>query len=205
MLAFDEVGQTMFRKVLVANRGEIAVRILRACRELGVQTVAVYSDVDRCALHVRNADEAYPIGPAPARDSYLRMDRIIGVARKSGAEAIHPGYGFLSENPQFASACEEAGIVFVGPPASAIAAMGDKLRARRLVHQTGVPVLPAIEENLNDEDLLDQAGQIGFPLFIKAAAGGGGRGVRLVHDQSELARLLGSARREAMSALGMIG
>ncbi len=192
----------MFRKVLIANRGEIAVRILRACHELGVRTVAVYSEVDRCALHVRYADEAYPIGPAPARESYLRIDRIIEVARRSGADAIHPGYGFLAENPQFAAACEEAGIAFIGPPASAIAAMGDKVAARRLMKEAGVPIIPGTEVDLRDEEILHHAEQLGFPLFIKAAAGGGGKGMRLVRDADELRNSLGAARREALGAFG---
>ena len=192
----------MFRKVLIANRGEIAVRILRACRELGVQVVAVYSDVDRGALHVRYADEAYHIGPAPARDSYLRIDRIIDVARKSGAEAIHPGYGFLAENPEFAAACEEAGLVFIGPPADAIAAMGDKVAARRLMHEAGVPIIPGTETDLRDEEILAEAERIGFPVFIKAAAGGGGKGMRRVQNMEELKRSLGAARREAKGAFG---
>ena len=192
----------MFRKVLIANRGEIAVRILRACRELGVQAVAVYSDVDRGALHVRYADEAYPIGPAPARDSYLRIDRLIDVARRSGAEAIHPGYGFLAENPEFAAACEEAGIVFIGPPADAIAAMGDKVAARRLMHEAGVPIIPGTETDLRDEEILAAAERIGFPVFIKAAAGGGGKGMRRVQNMEELKRSLGAARREAQGAFG---
>jgi acetyl-CoA carboxylase biotin carboxylase subunit len=192
----------MLRKVLIANRGEIAMRILRACQEFGVQTVAVYSDADRGALHVRHADEAYHIGPAPARDSYLCIDRLIASASESGADAIHPGYGFLAENPAFATACEETEITFIGPPANAIAAMGDKVTARQLMKEAGVPVIPGTEENLKDEDLLREAEQVGFPLFIKAAAGGGGKGMRLVQHAAELERSLSSARREASSAFG---
>ncbi len=190
----------MLSKVLIANRGEIAVRILRACQELGVQTVAVYSDADRHALHVRKANQAFPIGPAPARDSYLRIDRILEATRESGAEAIHPGYGFLAENPEFAAACESAGIVFIGPPAKAIAAMGDKVMARRLMKDAGVPVIPGTARDLQDTELLREAEQIGYPLYIKAAAGGGGRGMRLVHEPAEAERALTSARREALNA-----
>lgn len=192
----------MYRKVLIANRGEIAVRILRACRELGLQTVAVYSEADRSALHVRYADEARCIGPAPSRESYLRIDRILDAARETGAEAIHPGYGFLAENPRFAAACDQAGIAFIGPPAGAIAAMGDKVMARRLMLQAGVPVVPGTEQDLDDAALLSDAARIGFPLFIKAAAGGGGRGMRFVRDRAELADALGAARGEAFSAFG---
>jgi acetyl-CoA carboxylase biotin carboxylase subunit len=192
----------MFRKLLIANRGEIAVRIIRACRELGVGTVAVYSEADRRALHVRYADEAYPIGPALARDSYLSIDRILEAARESEAEAIHPGYGFLAENPDFAVACAEAGFTFVGPPASAIAAMGDKVRARHLMQRAGVPVIAGTDTDLRDDEILRQAVTIGFPLFIKAAAGGGGKGMRLVQGPDELERSLGAARREARKAFG---
>lgn len=192
----------MFKKILIANRGEIAVRILRACHELGVDMVAVYSEVDRAALHVRYADEAYCIGPAPARDSYLRIDKLIDVARKSGAEAIHPGYGFLAENAEFAAACEDAGIAFVGPSADAIAAMGDKVEARRLMKNASVPVVPGTDMDLRDDEILSAADEIGFPLFIKAAAGGGGKGMRLVADPIELKRSLGAARREAEGAFG---
>ena len=190
----------MLRKILIANRGEIAVRILRACQELGVATVAVYSDADRHALHVRNADEAYRIGPAPARDSYLRIDRILDAARESGAQAVHPGYGFLAENPEFAAACEEAGLLFIGPPAQAIAAMGDKVMARRLMKEAGVPVIPGTAQDLQDEALLKEAAQIGYPLYIKAAAGGGGKGMRLVQHPDQAERALKSARREALNA-----
>lgn len=192
----------MFRKILIANRGEIAVRVLRACRELGLETVAVYSDADRTALHVRYADEAYRIGPALARESYLRMDRILDVARASRVEAIHPGYGFLAENPEFAAACEQEGITFVGPPARAIAAMGDKVAARRLMEQAGVPIIPGTGTDLRDGEMVALAGRIGFPLFIKAAAGGGGKGMRLVQSQDGLERALGAARREALKAFG---
>jgi acetyl-CoA carboxylase biotin carboxylase subunit len=203
----------MFGKVLIANRGEIAVRIIRACRELGVRTVAVYSEADRRALHVRQADEAYAIGPSLARDSYLRGDRILEAARRSGAEAVHPGYGFLAENAGFARACEAAGLVFVGPPASAIAAMGDKVAARRLMQRAGVAVIPGTGTSssapgggpagaLSDAELLEEAGRVGFPLFVKAAAGGGGKGMRLVRSHEELQRALGAARREAAKAFG---
>lgn len=192
----------MFKKILIANRGEIAVRILRACHELGVNTVGVYSEVDRAALHVRYADEAYPIGPAPARDSYLRIDKLVEVAHRSGAQAIHPGYGFLAENPEFAAACEEAGIIFIGPPADAIAAMGDKVEARRLMREANVPVIPGTDVDLSDDEIVAAANNVGYPLFIKAAAGGGGKGMRLVSDPSELKRSLGAARREAMGAFG---
>jgi acetyl-CoA carboxylase biotin carboxylase subunit len=192
----------MFRKVLIANRGEIAVRILRACRELGIRTVAVYSEADRRALHVRLADEAYSIGPASVRDSYLHIGRIVDAALASGAEAIHPGYGFLSENPEFAAACKEASIQFVGPPASAIAAMGDKVAARQLMQSAGVPIIPGTAHDLRDEEMMAEANRIGFPLFVKAAAGGGGRGMRLAYSSDDLERSLGAARREAMKAFG---
>ncbi len=194
----------MFNKVLIANRGEIAVRVIRACRELGLQTVAVYSDVDRNALHVRYADEAYYIGPPQARDSYLRMDKLLEVAKKSGAGAIHPGYGFLAERAEFAQACEDEGIVFIGPKPRAIATMGDKAIARATVSAAGVPVVPGTksEGNLNDDDLLALAPQIGFPLLIKAVAGGGGKGMREVRSLDEMPAALRSARAEAEAAFG---
>ncbi|MFN8462021.1 MAG: acetyl-CoA carboxylase biotin carboxylase subunit [Anaerolineales bacterium] len=194
----------MFKKVLVANRGEIAVRIIRACRELGIETVAVYSDADRRALHVRYADEAYLLGPAPSRESYLRMDKIMDIAHKAEVDAIHPGYGFLAEREDFSAACEEAGIVFIGPKPSSIAAMGDKAEARATVIRAGVPVVPGTEDvgNMTDDELLAKAAEIGFPLLIKATAGGGGKGMREVTSIEEMPTLLQSARREAESAFG---
>jgi acetyl-CoA carboxylase biotin carboxylase subunit len=194
----------MFNKVLIANRGEIAVRIIRGCKELGLHTVSVFSDADRQALHVRLADEAYNIGPAPSRESYLRMDKIIDVAKKTKAGAIHPGYGFLAERADFAQACEDAKITFIGPRASAIAAMGDKAVARATVLAAGVPVVPGTEGegNLADEELLRLAPQIGFPLLIKATAGGGGKGMREVRNLEEMTSLLNAARSEAQSAFG---
>jgi len=194
----------MFNKVLIANRGEIAVRVIRACRELGLQTVAVYSDADRNALHVRYADEAYNIGPPPARDSYLRMDKLLEVAKKSGAGAIHPGYGFLAERAEFAQACEDEGIVFIGPKPHAIATMGDKAMARATVSAAGVPVVPGTEgkENLTDDELLALAPKIGFPLLIKAVAGGGGKGMREVRSLEEMPAALRAARAEAEAAFG---
>ena len=194
----------MFNKVLVANRGEIAVRIIRACRELGLETVAVYSEADRNALHVRYADEAYLLGPAPSRESYLRADKILDAAKKSGADAIHPGYGFLAEREDFAAQCDEVGIKFIGPKPSSIAAMGDKGKARATVIKAGVPVVPGTEDvgNMTDDDLLKVAPKVGFPLLIKATAGGGGKGMREVKNIEEMPTLLQSARREAESAFG---
>ncbi len=194
----------MFDKILVANRGEIAVRIIRACRELGLRTVAVYSEVDRHSLHVRYADEAYELGPAPSRESYLRGDKILNIARKSGAKAIHPGYGFLAERADFAEACLDAGIAFVGPKPSSIAAMGDKAVARTTVAKAGVTVVPGTEGEgaLKDDELLQIAPQIGLPLLIKATAGGGGKGMREVRDLEEMPSLLAAARREAEASFG---
>lgn len=194
----------MFKKVLIANRGEIAVRIIRACRELGMQTVAVYSEADRQGLHVRYADEAYLLGPAPARDSYLRSDKIIAIAKKCGAGAIHPGYGFLAERADFAEACQEAGLIFIGPKPSSIAAMGDKATARATVARAGVSVVPGTEGegSLRDEELLALSMEIGFPLLIKATAGGGGKGMREVTSIEEMPALLHAARREAEASFG---
>ncbi|MFM8322661.1 MAG: acetyl-CoA carboxylase biotin carboxylase subunit [Chloroflexota bacterium] len=194
----------MFNKVLVANRGEIAVRIIRACKELGIRTVAVYSDADRQALHVRYADEAYRVGGPQSRDSYLRADRILQVAKETGAGAIHPGYGFLAERADFAQACIDAGLAFIGPKPSAISAMGDKAVARATVSAAGVPVVPGTEGEggLSDDELLRLAPGIGFPLLIKATAGGGGKGMREVRSLEEMPALVASARREAESAFG---
>jgi acetyl-CoA carboxylase biotin carboxylase subunit len=193
----------MFRKVLIANRGEIAIRVMRACRELGVSPVAVYSAADRNALHVQMADEAYLIGPAPATESYLVIDRIIETAHMSGAEAIHPGYGFLAENARFARACEEQGLVFIGPPSTAIALMGDKTAARRAMQGAGVPVVPGIDRFLQDDDEAQQVvAAMGYPVMVKAALGGGGKGMRLVQQGPQLAEALRAARSEARSAFG---
>jgi acetyl-CoA carboxylase biotin carboxylase subunit len=194
---------TRLGKILIANRGEIAVRIARACRELEIQSVAVYSEPDRAALHVRMADEAWPIGPAPSRESYLRIDRILEAARRSGADAIHPGYGFLAENADFARACEEAGIVFIGPRSETIALMGEKTSARRLAVEAGVPVVPGtLEPTFDLAAIRSEAARIGFPVMLKAAAGGGGKGLRLVEDADSLAAAAERARSEAESAFG---
>ncbi len=194
----------MFTKVLIANRGEIAVRILRACRELGIKTVAVYSTADRQALHVRYATEAYLLGPAPSSESYLKGDKIIEIALKSGAGAIHPGYGFLAENAAFAQAVEDAGLEFIGPSPFAISSMGDKAIARKTMLEAGVPVVPGTTgtDRLSDDELLKLAPGVGFPLLIKATAGGGGKGMREVKSIEEMPSALNSARGEAMSAFG---
>jgi len=191
----------MFHKVLIANRGEIAVRVMRACREMGIATVAVYSDVDRASLHVRYADEAYLIGPAPSTESYLRIDRLLDVARRSGAEAIHPGYGFLAENPEFARACQDAGIVFVGPPVEAMELMGSKTASRRAVMDAGLPVVPGTDRDLESfPEVAAAAERLGFPVMLKASAGGGGKGLRLVASAQELASAYQTARAEAENA-----
>ncbi len=192
----------MLKKVLVANRGEIAVRVIRACHELGLDTVAVYSDIDRTALHVRYAKHAYRIGPAPATESYLDADAIVGAALASGADAIHPGYGFLAERADFAQAVVDAGLTFVGPPAAAIAAMGDKLSARRAMAAAGVPVVPGTQVRVEEGDAAEEAAKVGYPLLVKAAAGGGGKGMRRVRGPDELDGALQAARREAEKAFG---
>ncbi|MGE5699882.1 MAG: acetyl-CoA carboxylase biotin carboxylase subunit [Deltaproteobacteria bacterium] len=191
----------MFKKILIANRGEIAVRVERACREMGIPTVAVYSEVDRHALHVRYADEAVLIGPSPASESYLVIDKIIDVAKKSGAEAIHPGYGFLAENPRFADRCEKEKIKLIGPSAHAMRTMGSKTIARKTVQSAGVPVVPGTVEPLaTEEDVFRVAREIGFPIMLKATAGGGGKGMRLVREEGELKSALRMAKSEAKSA-----
>jgi len=196
-------GKPPFRKVLVANRGEIAVRVIRALHETGIRSVAVYSDADRDALHVRFAHEAYRIGPPESRASYLNIERILAAAREAGAEAIHPGYGFLAENPRFAQACADAGIVFIGPPPAAMEAVGDKVRARQLMIEAGVPVVPGTPPLPADAGAVARlAGEIGFPVLLKAAAGGGGKGMRIVRRAEEIPSLLAQARGEAASAFG---
>jgi acetyl/propionyl-CoA carboxylase alpha subunit len=193
----------MFSKVLIANRGEIAVRITRACHELDVRTVAVYSEADARSPHVREADEAVLIGPPPSSESYLRADRLIDAARATGAEAIHPGYGFLSEREAFARAVRDAGIVWIGPPAEAIAAMGSKTAARTLATKAKVPVVPGTTEALNDaKEAARVAEKFGYPVLLKAAAGGGGKGMRVVASVDELSGALDAARREAKSSFG---
>ncbi|HEY79639.1 MAG TPA: acetyl-CoA carboxylase biotin carboxylase subunit [Anaerolineae bacterium] len=192
----------MFQKILIANRGEIALRIIRACQERGIQTIAIYSDADRSALHVRYADEAYRIGPPPASESYLRGDKIIDIARQAGADAIHPGYGFLAENAEFAAACRDAGVVFIGPTPEAIAAMGDKVTARETVAKAGVPLIPGTPAGLSDDELLAAAEEIGYPVLVKASAGGGGKGMRMVYKPEDLKSSLAAARRESLKAFG---
>lgn len=193
----------MFDTVLVANRGEIAVRVIRTLRELGVRSVAVFSDADADARHVREADTAVRIGPAPAAESYLSVDRLLEAARRTGAQAVHPGYGFLAENAGFAQACTDAGLVFIGPPAAAIALMGDKIRAKETVAAAGVPVVPGSTGSaLTDAQLADAAREIGMPVLLKPSAGGGGKGMRLVHDAALLTEEIAAARREARASFG---
>lgn len=192
-----------FGKLLVANRGEISVRVIRACRELGIRTVAVYSEADERAMHRRLADEAYPIGPSPAAESYLHTGNLIEAVRLSGAEAVHPGYGFLSESAPFARAVEAAGAVWVGPPPEAMETMGLKVRAKELAREAGVPTLPGYSgEDRSEERLLEEAEEIGYPVLVKASAGGGGRGMRPVHRPEEFAEAVRGARREAEAAFG---
>ena len=193
----------MFKKVLIANRGEIALRVIRACRELGIQTVAVYSEADRESLHVRFADDDVCIGPAPARESYLRIPRLIAAAEIAGADAIHPGYGFLAENAEFAETCAASNIVFIGPTAEQIRTMGDKAVARATMSKVGVPIIPGTPGPVEDPDeALELAKTIGFPVIIKAAAGGGGKGMRVAKDADEFGRSFQLARSEALSAFG---
>ncbi len=193
----------LFDTVLVANRGEIAVRIMRTLKSMGIRSVAVYSDADADSPHVLAADVAVHIGPTPAGESYLRIERIIDAAKKSGAQAIHPGYGFLSENVEFARACSEAGIVFIGPPVEAIDAMGDKIRAKQTAIAAGVPVVPGRHDpNMSDQDIIAAAQEVGYPVLLKPSAGGGGKGMRIVRSDDELSEAISSARREAKGAFG---
>ena len=192
-----------FSRILIANRGEIAIRIMRACRDLGIHTIALYSDVDRQALHVGYADEAHPIGGASARESYLDIDKVLTVAAKTGAEAIHPGYGFLSENPAFAELCENRGIVFIGPTAEALHSVGNKIAARQTAQKCGVPVVPGSIASLNGHiEAAAIATMIGYPVLLKAAAGGGGKGMRTATTEAELRQALDVAAREADHAFG---
>ena len=192
----------MFKRILIANRGEIAVRIIRACREMGIESVVVFSDVDRRALHVRKADYAYHIGPATASESYLNIEKILNVAKRSGAEAIHPGYGFLSENANFARACKDAGVKFVGPTAESMEMMGSKTRARQNMKRAGVPFVPGSEHGLEFDGMQRMAEQIGYPVMLKAAAGGGGKGMRMVKAADELRSAYDAARSEAQRSFG---
>jgi acetyl-CoA carboxylase biotin carboxylase subunit len=193
----------MFKKILIANRGEIAVRILRACRELGIQTAAVYSDVDRASLHVRLADEAYPIGLAPSRESYLRIDKLMDVAKKSGCDAVHPGYGFLAENPALPRACVDSGITFIGPSAEAMEAMGSKTAGKQLARRAKVPTVPGTSDPIeNPEEAQALARSMGYPILLKAIAGGGGKGMRVVASDAAFAPAWRDAASEAMNAFG---
>ncbi len=193
----------MFKKILIANRGEIAVRVIRACHEMGIAAVAVYSDVDRASLHVRKSDEAYPIGAAAATESYLNIAKILDIAKRSRADAIHPGYGFLSENPRFARACADAGVKFIGPTAAAMEAMGSKTRARQAMEKASIPFVPGTSRGLESfEEAAQVAQHIGYPIMLKAAAGGGGKGMRLVHALDELKSALDAARSEAERSFG---
>ncbi len=189
--------------VLVANRGEIACRIMRTAKAMGVRTIAVYSEADASAPHVQMADDAFLLGPAPAADSYLNVERILEAARATGAEAVHPGYGFLSENAAFARACADAGLTFIGPPPDAIEIMGDKAKAKRRMIDAGVPCVPGYQgEDQTDKALFAAAKEVGFPIMVKAAAGGGGRGMRLVENENDLSAALMTARSEAENAFG---
>jgi acetyl-CoA carboxylase biotin carboxylase subunit len=196
----------MFKRVLIANRGEIAVRVIRACRELGIETVAIYSEADRDALHVQLADEAYCIGPTPSKQSYLHIPSIMSVATLTGVDAIHPGYGFLAENSDFAEVCEACGITFIGPPPSAIETMGDKATAKAAMRKAGVPTVPGSDGLIEDVDeALRIADEIGYPVILKATAGGGGKGIRVVRDAESLRQAIVTAQAEAESAFGNAG
>ena len=193
----------MFKKILIANRGEIAVRVIRACRELGIRAAVIYSEVDRASLHVQLADEAYLVGPPAPRDSYLNIDRIIDIAHKAQAEAIHPGYGFLAENPDFAARCEQEGIIFIGPNSRALRLVGDKLMARQTMEAANIPIIPGMKAVGRDFAVYaEEAKRLGYPVLIKASAGGGGKGMRIVYEEKELQAALEAGRREALAAFG---
>src|SRR5271166_1409823 len=193
----------LFKKILIANRGEIACRIIRTARRMGIATVAVYSDADAEALHVRMADEAIHIGPAPSAESYLKIERIVEACRQSGAEAVHPGYGFLSENPAFARALAKSGVTFIGPNAKAIAAMGDKIESKKLARAAGVSVVPGFTGEVRDgAHAKTIAREIGYPVMVKASAGGGGKGLRIVHREDELPQAIASSKNEARASFG---
>jgi acetyl-CoA carboxylase biotin carboxylase subunit len=193
----------MIKKVLIANRGEIAVRVIRSCREMGIRTVAVFSEADRSSQHVRLADEAYFIGPSPSSESYLVIDKIIRAAKTSKADAIHPGYGFLSENAEFSDRCKKEGVIFIGPPAKAISTMGDKITARETMMKAGVPVVPGTREAISDEKRAEKTAlEVGLPLMIKASAGGGGKGMRLIKNKKDLLPGIRAAKSEALAAFG---
>ena len=185
----------MFSKILIANRGEIACRIIKTCRKLNIQTVAVYSKADQKGRHVKMADEAYLLGADSPHESYLNLDKILEAAKKSGAEAIHPGYGFLSENPVFAARCEEAGIEFIGPNPEIMENMGDKLRARKLARKAGLPVLPGTDDAVEDSHAVDRAWELGFPLMVKASEGGGGIGIHIIENMEQLLPLVDRTRK----------
>ena len=193
----------MIKKLLVANRGEIAIRVMRSCKEMGIQTIAVFSEADRTSKHVSYADEAYCIGPAASKESYLCIDKILNVAKTYGADAIHPGYGFLSENSEFARRCKEEGIEFVGPSGETMDMMGDKISARVKMIEAGVPVVPGTKEPLTSIDEAKQlCNQIGYPVMLKASAGGGGKGMRLIYKESEVEEAYNTAKSESMSSFG---
>jgi len=193
----------MFKKILIANRGEIAVRVIRACRELGIKAAVIYSEVDRASLHIQLADEAYLVGPAAPRESYLNIDRIIEIARSCQAEAIHPGYGFLAENPDFSRRCEEEGIIFIGPNSRALKLVGDKIMARRTMEEAGIPIIPGMKGVGRDlDEYVKEARKLGYPVMIKASAGGGGKGMRIVYREEDLRPALEAGMREALAAFG---
>lgn len=193
----------MFNKILIANRGEAAVRIIRTCRDMGIISVAMYSEADRDCLHVQIADESICIGKAHSRDSYLNMDRIISAALASKADAIHPGFGFLSENPEFAEKCSKYGIVFIGPDSNSMKKMGDKIQARQMAQKAGVPITPGSAGEVSSyEQALETTNRTGYPIMIKAAAGGGGRGIKMAEDESKLKDMLNAAKNEAIACFG---